>query len=66
MAYPEALFQFVIGRYLPLQPVSWLRFSLFICRSGTNYPESEYWAMPGEEGYSETLTDQYKERISKL
>ena len=66
MEYPEALFNFVMGRHLPGQPISWLRFALFICKEGGTFPENEYLLQPDEEGYSETVTDEYKEKIKKM
>lgn len=66
MQYPEALYNFVMGKHLPTQPISWLKFALFICKEGGTFPEQDYLIQPGEQGYSETLTDEYKEKMKKM
>lgn len=66
MEYPEALYNFVMGKHPPGQPISWLRFALFICKEGGRFAEQDFMALPGEDGYSDTVTDEYKERMKKL
>lgn len=66
MKYPESIYNFVMGKHPPGQPISWLRFALFICKEGGRFAEQDYLALPGETGYSDTITDEYKERMKKL
>jgi len=63
--YPEALYQFIMGRHPIGMPISWLRFMVYICSAGGKYSEYIYMAQQGEKDYSEDLTDEYKTKLEK-
>lgn len=63
--YPEALYQFVMGRHPVGMPISWLRFMIYICQEGGTYDKNLYIAQEGDKDYNAELTDDYKDKLTK-
>lgn len=66
MKYPEALFQFVMGKHKVGQPICWLKFMVHICAEGGLVDKTEYILQHGDHGYEDDLDDDYTENMKKL
>ena len=54
------------GKYMIGQPISWLKFWVFICKAGQDVDDKVWTAVEGDAAYSDVLTDQYNTKMANL